>query len=615
MKFHIVALVAGIALAGAPIIGAPKGRNAQRSTRIARNAGSKRQNQTRRRVTRNANQAIQGRRSPNGQNRAAVIGAARRINRAAQNRQANTRRAMALRASTRASARRTSPRRTPARRGMAQRTPARRGAVPAPAQPGNWQAPAGPAPVAPGHFTPAPAPRSVPAQPAPQVNPGRANPGTNPGNTAPGNNPRNRPADDDMAEILEAIRQSEQREAGTRRNDTQGTRRPEEAGRADARRADETRRAEEARRAEARRAEENGQRARPNDQADEAARRAAEARRAQEEADARFAQSLRDEEEAAARAEAARAQEDANQTEAQRREAEARRAEARRKAQNDTNTSAPKKDTTQEQPNKKKDTKQPKKDEAQRPCTICMENATPATLACGHSSFCADCVNGIIETAARDNNTETLRCPECRKKLAMSDVRKFAKNKAHADKIEKALKRETAREFANIPGMKRCPGNDCHNVFENFNDHAYERTCPDCNTRHCASCGSQPGHIGQTCREAAAAAAAQRAQSKDRAHDAANDAWKRSHNTKPCPNCGLPTEREKLANGQWAACNHMTCTACHHHWCWDCLQPSRTGHYVENGRCRTNWNNAQNPQNQFGFNQFNNGFNQFNNNW
>lgn len=55
--------------------------------------------------------------------------------------------------------------------------------------------------------------------------------------------------------------------------------------------------------------------------------------------------------------------------------------------------------------------------------------------------------------------------------------------------------------------------------------------------------------------------------------------------TKPCPECGIPTEK---ASG----CNHMTCGSCHADWCWTC------GHLLTN----IAWH--YNPGNPSGCQQF-----------
>ena len=43
------------------------------------------------------------------------------------------------------------------------------------------------------------------------------------------------------------------------------------------------------------------------------------------------------------------------------------------------------------------------------------------------------------------------------------------------------------------------------------------------------------------------------------------------HNTKPCPHCKTPTEK----NG---GCMHMSCTKCGKHWCWQC---GESDHHVQ----------------------------------
>ena len=53
-------------------------------------------------------------------------------------------------------------------------------------------------------------------------------------------------------------------------------------------------------------------------------------------------------------------------------------------------------------------------------------------------------------------------------------------------------------------------------------------------------------------------------------------------NTKQCPNCGSPTEKNE-------GCNHMTCKRCRHEYCWICMKPwslhsNKTGGYFRCNR-------------------------------
>jgi ariadne-1 len=50
--------------------------------------------------------------------------------------------------------------------------------------------------------------------------------------------------------------------------------------------------------------------------------------------------------------------------------------------------------------------------------------------------------------------------------------------------------------------------------------------------------------------------------------------WKKQH-SKACPKCQAPTEK----NG---GCNHITCTACRHQYCWLCGETYQSGHYALN---------------------------------
>ena len=48
-------------------------------------------------------------------------------------------------------------------------------------------------------------------------------------------------------------------------------------------------------------------------------------------------------------------------------------------------------------------------------------------------------------------------------------------------------------------------------------------------------------------------------------------------NTKACPRCRAATQK----NG---GCNHITCRACRHEWCWLCSASYKAGHF-QRGAC------------------------------
>ena len=60
--------------------------------------------------------------------------------------------------------------------------------------------------------------------------------------------------------------------------------------------------------------------------------------------------------------------------------------------------------------------------------------------------------------------------------------------------------------------------------------------------------------------------------------NAENEKWLRS-NTKQCPNCHAPIEKNK-------GCNHMTCIYCKHEFCWICGAKYFDGHFNRFSKCK-----------------------------
>ena len=72
-------------------------------------------------------------------------------------------------------------------------------------------------------------------------------------------------------------------------------------------------------------------------------------------------------------------------------------------------------------------------------------------------------------------------------------------------------------------------------------------------------------------------------ESKVDAQDIADALWI-SANTKRCPKCTAPIEKNE-------GCNHMTCRKCRHEFCWICMQPwslhdASTGGFFQCNRFR-----------------------------
>lgn len=94
-----------------------------------------------------------------------------------------------------------------------------------------------------------------------------------------------------------------------------------------------------------------------------------------------------------------------------------------------------------------------------------------------------------------------------------------------------------------------CPTPDCPQVYRATHEKATLQ-CPACLTSICTRCHSE-GHDGFQC--------------ADQVQDELFKKWIKEHNVKQCPTCSVPIEKTE-------GCNHMMCTRCQTHICWQCMK-------------------------------------------
>ena len=124
------------------------------------------------------------------------------------------------------------------------------------------------------------------------------------------------------------------------------------------------------------------------------------------------------------------------------------------------------------------------------------------------------------------------------------------------------------RSFVESNALTRwCPGRGCERVACAESASAMESEgciahCDHCSISFCLVCGEEP-HAPCPCKELATWNEKCRNES-----ETAN--WILA-NTKSCPKCVSRIEKNQ-------GCNHMTCTQCRHHFCWQCMSDWNTGH-------------------------------------
>ncbi|PRQ27176.1 putative transcription factor interactor and regulator CCHC(Zn) family [Rosa chinensis] len=207
-------------------------------------------------------------------------------------------------------------------------------------------------------------------------------------------------------------------------------------------------------------------------------------------------------------------------------------------------------------------------------CGICFDDydyscdelagGTIFSAACGHP-FCKDCWTGYISTSINDGpGCLMLRCPEpsCTAAVDLDLIRNVLKNQ-HDHEIER-YKRYLLRSYVEKhKQMKWCPAPDCEYAVKVFdedltgNGSCYDVSC-SCSNSFCWNCVEEV-HSPVQCDTVGKWIL----KNKD---DSQNAQWI-VVNTKPCPKCKTPIEKN---NG----CNHMRCSPpCGHHFCWLCLGP------------------------------------------
>ncbi|KAI9568708.1 hypothetical protein HD554DRAFT_706395 [Boletus coccyginus] len=183
-------------------------------------------------------------------------------------------------------------------------------------------------------------------------------------------------------------------------------------------------------------------------------------------------------------------------------------------------------------------------------CPVCFGEAiVPVSLACGHQ-WCRACLAGYL-TSAVENKMFPLRClgneATCTQCIPLGLSRKLLSVADFNAVVESAF---WVYVHSRPDEFRHCPTPDCTQVYRSAPPNAVLQ-CPSCLIRICAACRIEY-HDGMTCEE------------RDVAEDKLFNEWASNNDVQSCPGCKAPIERSE-------GCNHMTCTRCQTHICWECL--------------------------------------------
>jgi ariadne-1 len=197
-------------------------------------------------------------------------------------------------------------------------------------------------------------------------------------------------------------------------------------------------------------------------------------------------------------------------------------------------------------------------------CLICMEDIDDDSLSmgCGHD-FCTDCWgNYLMNVIQGEGATCTdATCPqaECEEAITEAEVQAAAPHL-----LAKFQYYQLQAFVESNPQLRWCPGKGCDRIAYCRGTKSSKRqqskpitaACDACNSTFCFGCGEE-AHAPATCQQLTLW------KEKNTSGDSETANWM-TVNTKPCPKCGKRIEKD-------GGCMYMTCSKCHHGFCWMCM--------------------------------------------
>jgi len=205
----------------------------------------------------------------------------------------------------------------------------------------------------------------------------------------------------------------------------------------------------------------------------------------------------------------------------------------------------------------------------QRRCAVCLEdepgNGFPP-LVCGHDGVCAGCLTDQIDPglAQWQELDQRLHCSEegCQYVMNAVDIQNVTGDAVRVAAYNRIL---TDRFINANQNFRRCPTAQCEVIYE-FDRAARTIRCElGCHQEYCSDCRIAHPQ-GAACNQPIAPAPndnnapANEEQVRRAEQERQQQEWIRQ-NTRPCPRCRANIQKD-------GGCNHMTCRACNHEFCW-----------------------------------------------
>ncbi|EEU33998.1 uncharacterized protein NECHADRAFT_85406 [Fusarium vanettenii 77-13-4] len=181
-------------------------------------------------------------------------------------------------------------------------------------------------------------------------------------------------------------------------------------------------------------------------------------------------------------------------------------------------------------------------------------------IGCNHDiDFCTGCLEQHLKTQLEQygrSRCDQLACPSdgCTRRLEYEEVRLYAEPETF-ELYDRYLHLNAISSLENFRWCLRqgCPNGQLYDDDDETDPHIH---CQECAFEMCYK-HMIPWHEGLTCEEFESAR-----DHGDPQYQQTQD-WI-ANNTKPCPSCN-----QNIQKGE--ACFHMTCSNCHHEFCWICL--------------------------------------------